>query len=287
MYQIAVIIEDVRDDNYINFRKGMEQAAMEFNGDVQFITLYERLDGDQQMELMSREQQDGAHALIIVPADEERIVSALAQGQVSVPVVLLGSGLAGEGAAGTMAPDYKEMGAHLARKMAAGMEDGCQAVIVEEPGKKSVMDRLFLEGAKGVFEQEGIRWRTVKAESAQPELEDTILALGGREDKRTVILAQSPELLTEIAGIVPSFGGAVGGLYGRGSTLGVLNYLDQGLITGICVTDQFSVGYRSVEMAVQALEAGGGHRRQEVDFYYIEKEDLRRPEYEMLLYPIE
>lgn len=82
VYQIAVIIEDVRDDNYVNFRKGIEQAAMEFHGDVQFITLYKRLDGDQQIELMSREQQDGAHALIIIPADEERVVSALAQGQV-------------------------------------------------------------------------------------------------------------------------------------------------------------------------------------------------------------
>ena len=41
IYQIAVIIEDVRSDNYSNFRKGMEQAAMEFNVDVHFITLYE------------------------------------------------------------------------------------------------------------------------------------------------------------------------------------------------------------------------------------------------------
>ena len=152
VYQIAVIIEDVRDDNYVNFRKGIEQAAMEFHGDVQFITLYKRLDGDQQIELMSREQQDGAHALIIIPADEERVVSALAQGQVSVPVVLLGSGQAGEGAAGTIAPDHKAMGECLAREMAVRMDEGCQAVIFEETGRKSAMDRLFLEGAKDVFE---------------------------------------------------------------------------------------------------------------------------------------
>ena len=318
VYQIAVIIEDVRDDNYVNFRKGIEQAAMEFHGDVQFITLYKRLDGDQQIELMSREQQDGAHALIIIPADEERVVSALAQGQVSVPVVLLGSGQAGEGAAGTIAPDHKAMGECLAREMAVRMDEGCQAVIFEETGRKSAMDRLFLEGAKDVFDQEGIRWMTVRAESTGPALSEAVLALGsrGREEGRTMILAQSTELLTEIAGIfgenhglfgagasgktreygpgqagslegAPSSHGGVGGLYGRGSTLGVLNYLDQGLITGICVTDQFSLGYRSVEMAIQALEAGGGHRRLKLDSYYIEKEDLRRPEYEMLLYPVE
>jgi len=45
VYEVAVIIEDVRDDNYGNFRKGMDRAAVEFNADVRFITLYERLDG--------------------------------------------------------------------------------------------------------------------------------------------------------------------------------------------------------------------------------------------------
>ena len=45
IYQVAVIIEAAGDDNYGNFRKGMDRAAVEFNADVRFITLYERLDG--------------------------------------------------------------------------------------------------------------------------------------------------------------------------------------------------------------------------------------------------
>ena len=89
IYQIAVIIEDVRSDNYSNFRKGMDQAAMEFNVDVRFITLYEKLDVEQQMELMDREQQDGADALIVVPADEEQINGK----PMTIPVIFLRSGL--------------------------------------------------------------------------------------------------------------------------------------------------------------------------------------------------
>ena len=54
IYQIAVIIEDVRSDNYGNFRKGMDQGAAEFNADIQLITLYEKLDAIEQMELMDR-----------------------------------------------------------------------------------------------------------------------------------------------------------------------------------------------------------------------------------------
>ena len=54
VYQISVIVEDDRDDNYSNFKKGMEQAAVELHADVRFITLYERLDAGQQMELLNR-----------------------------------------------------------------------------------------------------------------------------------------------------------------------------------------------------------------------------------------
>ena len=42
IYPISVIVGDTTDDQYVNFRKGMERAAIELNGDVSFITLYEK-----------------------------------------------------------------------------------------------------------------------------------------------------------------------------------------------------------------------------------------------------
>ena len=90
VYQIAVIIEDASDNNYSNFRKGMDQAAVELNADVRFITLYEKLEPDQQIEFIMREQQDGADALIVAPVDEQKLFDALSQKQITVPTVLLG-----------------------------------------------------------------------------------------------------------------------------------------------------------------------------------------------------
>lgn len=66
----------------------------------------------------------------------------------------------------------------------------------------------------------------------------------------------------------------------------ILNYLDHGEITGICVTDDFSTGYLSVRAAIQALE-DTDHSITVMDSYYIEKDDLRKPAWEKLLFPIE
>ena len=98
IYQIAVIIEDVRSDNYSNFRKGMDLAAAELNADVQLITLYEKLDVKEQMDLMDREQQDGTDALIVVPVEEEQVSAR----QMTIPVILMRAGVAEAAGAGNV-----------------------------------------------------------------------------------------------------------------------------------------------------------------------------------------
>lgn len=293
IYQIAVIIEDARDDNYGNFRKGMDQAAMEFHADVHFITLYEKMDGEQQMELMSREQQDGADAIILAPANEDQVIKTLAAKQAAVPVVLLGSGLMGEGAAGAVVADYREMGEKLAKEIVKAVPKECQMFMFVDPGYENAVNRLFLEGAQAVLERDGRSWEIVEGGrdqgfhgAIQAVKEKT--GIGGQ----AVILAESPEILTSAAAILADSqetweAGCVLRLYGRGSTLSILNYLDRGLITGICATDDFGIGYLSVRTAVQALEGGGSQSRITMDSYYIEKEDLRKPEYEKLLFPVE
>lgn len=40
VYPISVIVEDVNDEYYVNFKKGMDKAAEKYQADVNFITLY-------------------------------------------------------------------------------------------------------------------------------------------------------------------------------------------------------------------------------------------------------
>lgn len=285
IYQIAVIIEDVRGDNYGNFRKGMEQAAVEFNADVHFITLYEKSDADQQIELMEREKQDGADALIVIPADEKRV----AEKQMGIPVIFLRCGPAEETAQGSIVTDYRKMGEELARAMQRKLQKNSTVLILADPKGQSSADRLFVEGAEAVFASCGYNSRRMVKEE---ESGFGTLAQVLREEKeeKPALLAQNTEILTEAAGILadsPDGAECIQGLYGRGSTLPALNYLDRGQIDGICVTDEFSIGYFSVSAAVRALEGDVVQNSKEMDFFYIEKSDLREPLFEKMLFPIE
>lgn len=283
IYQIAVIIEDVRSDNYSNFRKGMDLAAAELNADVQLITLYEKLDVKEQMDLMDREQQDGTDALIVVPVEEEQVSAR----QMTIPVILMRAGVAEAAGAGNVIVDHEKMGELLAREILEEQPADVPVYVLTDPAGQSDMDRLFLKGSDAVFQEAGRSvQRIVRGEE---ERFFTMLEQPGAEAQKVVILAENQDILTEAAGVMAgseAVADAVGGLYGRGTTMAILNYLDRGVITGICVTDEFSVGYYSVREAVRALE-GAGSVPTVMESYYIEKKDLRDPAFEKMLFPIE
>ena len=283
IYQIAVIIEDVRSDNYSNFRKGMDLAVAELNADVQLITLYEKLDVKEQMDLMDREQQDGTDALIVVPVEEEQVSAK----QMTIPVILMRAGVAEAAGAGNVIVDHEKMGELLAREILEEQPADVPVYVLTDPAGQSDMDRLFLKGSDAVFQEAGRSvQRIVRGEE---ERFFTMLEQPGAEAQKVVILAENQDILTEAAGVMAgseAVADAVGGLYGRGTTMAILNYLDRGVITGICVTDEFSVGYYSVREAVRALE-GAGSVPTVMESYYIEKKDLRDPAFEKMLFPIE
>ena len=283
IYQIAVIIEDVRSDNYSNFRKGMDLAAAELNADVQLITLYEKLDVKEQMDLMDREQQDGTDALIVVPVEEEQVSAK----QMTIPVILMRAGVAEAAGAGNVIVDHEKMGELLAREILEEQPADVPVYVLTDPAGQSDMDRLFLKGSDAVFQEAGRSvQRIVRGEE---ERFFTMLEQPGAEAQKVVILAENQDILTEAAGVMAgseAAADAVGGLYGRGTTMAILNYLDRGVIMGICVTDEFSVGYYSVREAVRALE-GAGSVPTVMESYYIEKKDLRDPAFEKMLFPIE
>lgn len=286
IYKVAVIIEDVKDDNYENFRKGMDQAAIELRADVSFITLYEKLNAEGQMELIDREQRDGVDALIVAPVENQRMADALQENQVTVPTVILGAE-PGQGAEGReISIDYREMGNMLAEKIKERTPDNCQVLFVEDASGESGAEKGFLEGAAGVLEGSGYTCRFEKPEGEEACRE----MFGSLPEQGTVVVAGSPEILAEVAGFLEENAEdskRLTGLYGRGNTQAILDDLGGGIITGLCVTDEFSRGYFSVLMAVRELENAGDGKSMVMDSYYIEKEDLREPKYEKMLFPVE
>lgn len=288
VYPISVIIEDAKDDYYVNFKKGMDQAAEELNADVSFITLYENGNLKQQQDMIVREQQDGARALVVVPVEEKALSDMLAENRLNGPLVLYKAALSGDKVSATVSTDYYAMGQTLAQQVVKDQPLDQPVYLFGRAGGDEVSKQVE-DGLLSTFEEAG--YHTILYRQQEGDLfRQTIEELVYPGSQKVVIVALDPESLTETAGILSDssvYASYVSGLYGRGTTIPILNYLDRGIITGVCVTDEFGAGYLTIKKAVEAVTGRGVQEHVVLDSYYIRRDDIRRPEYEKMLYPVE
>ena len=160
VYPISVIVEGDNDDYYVNFKKGMDQAAVEFHGDVSFITLYAPDDQAQQMELVKREIRDGTRAVILAPVKTEEAVKELEDMSPGCPVILLGQPPLGGQSPDTIGVDGREVGRLLGG--AAAYQDTYRQAIEEtdSPGGGRItiiaLDVQSLDQATRILEENTI-----------------------------------------------------------------------------------------------------------------------------------
>lgn len=289
IHPISVIVEADSDDNYVNFKKGMDLAAVELNADVSFITLYEQGNRRQQEELILREQLDGSRALIVAPVNREAVIQMQEQNSLYLPLVFINSEAGGEEErAAAVTFDFFSMGKRLGKEMASESLPGEKIYILENEAM-SAAGRKFAEGIRsGVAEVLG---SPAISYAWQPGGKSTALEkMTEGWTQRVIIAAPEPENLMEAAQLLQETENAgewVGGLYGRGSSVPILNYLDKGIISGLCVTDDFSAGYLSVKAAIELAEGKAAREETYLESYYIRRGDLRDEKFEKILYPVE
>ena len=161
--RISVIVHDEDDGQWKKFKMGMEQAAAEYNVEVNFVTLYDRNDVGQQVELMEREVSNGAQAVILSPAGDEELTEALEETSVNVPLVLIGGAIASDKVSRRISADQEAMGYRMGLAM---KKDGVEKCVVYTGGGNQSFIGDRLGGLEKALEESGIAC-TVTTE--QPE----------------------------------------------------------------------------------------------------------------------
>lgn len=290
VYPVSVIVEDASDDNYINFRKGMEQAAVELNVDVSFVTLYDTGDREQQRELALREQQEGARALVVAPVDESEATQLVEDDRIQVPLVLLNSDAV---AAGKQEParirfDYFQIGKELGEMILENHPQKPPLYMLQRTGDAMASEQLR-EGLLSTLKEAEYPTVLFKGYSDQ-YITRLIENVESHRGDAVVIVALDQESLLQAVQIRKEGGSCadyVEGLYGRGTSMTILNELERGNIDGLGITDDYSAGYLSIQAAVERIQYNYEPRTGYLRAKCIKKQDLRKEENEKMLYPIE
>ena len=263
--ELSVIIREQDSSLWTNTRMGMEQAAGELGAELRFLTLATANDGREQWELLQREIEQGADALVVAPADPAALEKSLGELDRDVPVVTLESPL--EGADLSVVVPNAEMGASLAQAALEDWKGGTVLLLDTAPHCTAVAQRLA--AAKDLLAGAGVETQveTVSVDSLASRLPELLRQLSPAQ-----MMTFEPE-------------GLSADLYGVGATAAVVAALDQGALSAVAAWSDYAAGYLAVDGAAK-LARGERSEMKPPPFFLIRGEDIYEPDNQKLLFPV-
>ena len=226
--RVSVIVEDSNNERWTAFRLGLDQAAAEYGVDVTFVTSNGFSSAEEQKNLIAQETASGTDALILSLYDSEE--TDIVPG--TMKLVFVETDGIRYNSAGTAAviPPGAEMGKALGEMI---LSDSGLTTSEEGDGN---MAPVSGGEAPSVAVLTG-NLRRYSQKEMMRGLAETVEAAGG-----TV-------WPMETEGKAPKRAG----LYGVGCSPSNISYLDQGVISGMVVPNEFSMGYQSLSQLSQCL----------------------------------
>lgn len=282
-FQISVIVNDNTSEHWTKIKQGIDQAALDYKVDINFIMLAEESDYKEQCALMLREMEDDADALVIVPADSVELLNTVKQVIEKIPVVTMMGEVHGDVSLDYISADNKQMGQTLGNMIRDQGEEN-KNILVLTDGREFSSTTKSYEGLMEQLNLGNYKINTV-VKSEVGLLNEYQIKIKVELLHIDTVIALEPEDLEMIANAIDSYGLKLQ-LYGIGSTNKSAYYLEQGTVNSLVAQNEFSIGYLGIQAAVNAIKSDHKNEDTTIPFRVVNKENMYTSEIQKLLFPL-
>lgn len=287
-HSVSVIVNNSNDERWIVLRQGLEQAAKDYDIDLNYVSTGSFADMEEELSLARREIESGAEGLIIQMAFGAEYPKELPLGT-DAAVVLLESDLPSEGFYTYVGPDNQALGSAVADAILEdyGANAGQLKIGVLAGNQRQYAMQQRLAGFKERIGEAGadVLWtidsEEMQTKEGQEKVEmssslNIIAALGNAETEQLIDYRQEHEET-----------GKEWLLYGVGCSEKTVYYLDKGMIQKLVVPNEFNMGYQSMEVMARQLKYHTNEAAvSQVGYLVVDKENLYDTENQKVLFPI-
>lgn len=284
-YKILVVVPNSDDRQWAAFKYGLKMAASDNDVEMSVSSTTGTLIASEEERLIRNEIQSGADAVIVYPVPGEETEEMLREIGKKVPVMLVGSRLTvdGDSTFPVTEPDHYAMGEALGKELIEDYEgklDGKTLGIISETTDSAAVisrERGFRDALSG--SDVTIRWAVGYPFA---EGQENFLEVQSAVD---IVVALDDSSLTA-AGQCGLSGGLHGArIYGIGNSTDAAYYVDTGMVECLLVSDEFSVGYQSMnEIARELTDYMYQMQSAEVSHTIMRKENLFSEENQEILF---
>jgi ribose transport system substrate-binding protein len=283
MTKISVIVYGNNSDRWATLRQGLDQGALDFGVEVNFVMMSNQGDDEEQAKLLSREIENGAEGIILAATDSLKMKEPVREASLFLPVVTVETNIYDMEGLSYISADNYSMGLNIGRSVYLSSEENKRvAVIMDNQHRNSVYERYqgFMDSLQ-FTDCEIIRW-----ELHDEEIDIVTLIQNQMEEHPVdVIVALEDEKLEEVSEAIDFLEADVD-LYGIGSTNKIVHYLDYGIIKSIVFQNEFNMGYLSMQEVIQDIKRQGEKLNVEIEFRTVNRETMYLPNNQRLVFPI-
>lgn len=282
-HTVSVILDNSSSDRWNALREGMEQGARDHYIHLNIVSTGQLANLQETCTLISRElenEADGLIADLCWTTDD----ALLEQAAAAKPIVFVQDNLQTGNLYTAVAPDPFQLGYALGEAVLDREKDEAVRIGILAGKKNRDVQKLRIQGLQEALEDsgfsiewilydEGILYKEEIQQKTEQEPVEILAALDNEATEQAIdFLTENPKLSLK--------------LYGEARSEKAVYYLDKGLIEALVVTNDFYMGYRSVELMAQKLNYHLSDAQQEsVAFFTVSKENMYEKSVEKILFP--
>ncbi len=276
VYSVSILMDGISGENLENMKKGMDEAAYEYNVDMSFPAIADNITMEGKFKLAEEEIMAGAKAIIIGNRWKIEVAEKIKKNHPQFPVLIVGDAEDEKDKASVLL-NYDDIVKLLTKKIKFTESVNNEICIIAEDflNENSLAKELKLK-----LETMGYKLNLVEGEG--PKLEKQLKTF---TKNQTAFITLDKESTARLVKYADDNNPEIR-IYAIGATEYLLGKLEDGEITGIIAWNEYDMGYFLVEKLLRMLAGKNEQNKDEVEVFYITAEDLKNEDYIKRLYPI-
>lgn len=281
--KISVLINESMDERWVIVKEGMEQAASDYEAELNVVLTDRIKELGEQEELILREIGGGANGIVIDPVSSVGLSNVITEYQGTVAITLMGSDVLPENVYDCVAPDCYEMGIKLGEALKADYEDnpGELKIGVLASASPNYAAEQCMKGFLKIIDGTSIVWRM----DPDSRMDSEIVSAIKLNDVNVLVCFESRMTESAVDVIASDEFENSPVIYGTGYSQKAIYNLDKGTVKKLVLTNEFNLGYLAVKSAA-TKQTPQGISYPPMEIFVVDRNDLYDEALQKVLFPL-
>lgn len=286
VYKISYISSSTKEKNLKFISEGISRAAKDMNAEVTMHKLLPGKEVENQISLLKKEVDKNVDAILISPIDYEKLAKPIEEANEKVPIILINSKIDSNKKLPYISCNNYKLGVNLAEEVFQRGNTRKRILIVKENINSSNLNEME-DGFKNELKNSENSLLELKLKENRDNYYNQILSFI-KENNVDIIVSFNENIIEVLAKLKKDLlwqkdKGSFE-LYGASKANEIISYIEEEIIDGLAIENEFNIGYLGTEMAIKKI-TNEKIEEKEIRYTIINKRNMYLEENQKLIFP--